>query len=140
MHRAVQGAALRALGAREVVIGRFEDGESVGRALAGAESVYHIGPNMHPDELAIVRRVAAAVRAAGVRRFVYHSVLHPQTEEMPHHWQKLRVEEFLLTTDLRCTVLQPAAYMQNLLAYWPAIVGAGILSCSLCGWHAPGAG
>jgi hypothetical protein len=23
---------------------------------------------------------------------VYHSVLHPQIEAMPHHWNKLRVE------------------------------------------------
>jgi hypothetical protein len=24
---------------------------------------------------------------------VFHSVLKPQTEAMPHHWNKLRVEE-----------------------------------------------
>ena len=32
------------------------------------------------------RAVAAAARAQGVARFVYHSVLHPQIEAMPHHW------------------------------------------------------
>jgi hypothetical protein len=33
-------------------------------------------------------------------RLVYHSVLHPQTEQMPHHWHKLRVEEMLLESRL----------------------------------------
>jgi uncharacterized protein YbjT (DUF2867 family) len=81
---------------------------------------------MSPDELAIGRVVTDAARAAGVEQFVFHSVLHPQTEEMPHHWQKLRVEEFLFQTGLSYTILQPAAYMQNLEAYWPRIVEEGI--------------
>ncbi len=53
--------------------------------------------------------------------FVYHSVLHPQTEEMPHHWQKLRVEESLFRTHLPFTILQPCAYMQNLDIHWPGM-------------------
>jgi NAD(P)H dehydrogenase (quinone) len=53
-------------------------------------------------------------------------VLHPQTEAMPHHWQKLRVEERLFESGLRYTILQPAVYMQNVLAYWPQIVERGV--------------
>jgi uncharacterized protein YbjT (DUF2867 family) len=45
---------------------------------------------------------------------------------MPHHWQKLRVEELLFESGLPFTILQPAAYMQNLLAYWDQIVGQGV--------------
>ena len=63
----------------------------------------------------------AAIRAAqsaGVERFVYHSVLHPQVEIMAHHWQKMRVEEQLFESGLSFTILQPAAYMQNVLAGW----------------------
>ncbi|RMF06944.1 MAG: hypothetical protein D6773_03950 [Alphaproteobacteria bacterium] len=37
------------------------------------------------------RTVLAAAHRAGVGRFVFHSVLHPQTETMPHHWRKLKV-------------------------------------------------
>lgn len=56
----------------------------------------------------------------------YHSVLHPQTEAMPHHWAKLRVEEYLFETGLPYTILQPAPYMQNLLAGWDTIVREGV--------------
>ena len=52
-------------------------------------------------------------------------VLHPQTREMPHHWQKLAVEEKLLESGLHFCILQPSAYMQNIAAYWEEIVGEG---------------
>jgi uncharacterized protein YbjT (DUF2867 family) len=80
---------------------------------------------MHPDEVEIGERVMDAARAAGTGHFVYHSVLHPQTEGMPHHWQKLRVEERLLESGLAFTILQPAPYMQNVLAFRESIVQAG---------------
>jgi uncharacterized protein YbjT (DUF2867 family) len=64
---------------------------------------------------------------AGVEHLVYHSVLHPQTEKMTHHWQKLRVEELILKSGLPFTILQPAPYMQNLLAGWGSIVEDGVL-------------
>jgi NAD(P)H dehydrogenase (quinone) len=59
-------------------------------------AIYHICPNVSRDEVAYARAVATAARTHGVTRFVYHSVLHPQIEAMPHHWQKVRVEEMLL--------------------------------------------
>src|SRR3990170_771903 len=46
---------------------------------------------------------------------------------MPHHWSKLRVEEMLFESGLSFTVLQPAAYMQNLLAGWKLIAEEGVL-------------
>jgi uncharacterized protein YbjT (DUF2867 family) len=81
---------------------------------------------MNPDETAIGRTAITAARNSGVQHFVYHSVLHPQTEAMPHHWHKLRVEEMLFESGLDFTILQPAAYMQNILAGWTAIVGQGV--------------
>ena len=62
-----------------------------------------------------------------MEHFVYHSVLHPQTEKMNHHWQKLRVEEMLLESSLPFTILQPAPYMQNLLAGWNSVMEEGVL-------------
>jgi uncharacterized protein YbjT (DUF2867 family) len=44
---------------------------------------------------------------------------------MPHHWAKLRVEEALFESELGYTILQPAAYMQNVLAGWTAIAERG---------------
>ena len=92
-------AALLALGAAEVSFGSFEDARALVQAAAGAQAIYHICPNVSRDELAYARAVVAAAGTHGVRRFVYHSVLHPQIEAMPHHWQKMRVEEMLFASD-----------------------------------------
>lgn len=126
VRRAEQQAEVLAGGAAEAVVGDLHDAAAVAAALAGAEAVYHLCPNVHPDEVSIGQTVIAAARAAGVRHFVYHSVLHPQTEDMPHHWRKLRVEEALFKAGLSFTILQPTAYMQNLLAGWAGIAAQGV--------------
>jgi uncharacterized protein YbjT (DUF2867 family) len=90
--------------------------------------MYHICPNVHPDEIAIGRAAISAARRSGVEHFVYHSVLHPQTPGMAHHWNKLHVEAALFESGLAYTILQPASYMQNLLANWPAIVNEGVFA------------
>lgn len=125
VRRAEQVAALEGLGAREAVVGDMRRPADWAVALRGVQSIYHICPNMDPDEEAIGGMALAAARRAEVRHFVYHSVLHPQTEAMPHHWHKLRVEECILESGLAFTVLQPAAYMQNVLAGWEMIVAQG---------------
>jgi NAD(P)H dehydrogenase (quinone) len=126
VHRADQSAAVAAQGAREVAVGAFEDAAALASAVDGASAVYHICPNVSPHEVAYARAVIAAAKAAGVPRFVYHSVLHPQVETMPHHWAKLRVEELLLASGLAATILQPTAYMQNILAGWRSIMEDGV--------------
>ena len=133
-----RGASVRALvrtperegrvidaGADEALSGDLRDREALDRAVAGARAVYLICPNMSPDEEAIAGGVIAACRGAAVERLVYHSVLHPQVEAMPHHWAKMRVEEALFESGLAWTILQPAAYLQNLLAGWSSIVEEG---------------
>ena len=130
VHRPQQAPVADAAGARDVVAGDMRDRAVLEQALArdpvAVRAIYHICPNMSPDELPIARVVLQAARAAGVQHVVYHSVLHPQTEAMPHHWQKLRAEELLFEAGLPFTILQPAAYMQNLLAYWDQIVERGV--------------
>ena len=81
---------------------------------------------MHPSEFAIGASLIAAAQQAGVQRIIYHSVLHPQVEAMAHHWQKLRVEELLFQSGLAYAIVQPAAYMQNVLANWPEIAATGV--------------
>ncbi len=97
-------------------------------ACQGIRAVYHICPNMHPQEIQIGRNVLSAARRVGVERFVYHSVFHPQTEAMPHHWNKLRVEELIFNSNLKYTILQPCVYMQNVLGYWKQITTQGLYS------------
>ena len=119
--------SLLALGAAEVSFGSFEDRRALAQAAAaGVQAIYHICPNVSRDEVAYARAVAAAARTHGITRFVYHSVLHPQIEAMPHHWQKMRVEEMLFVSGFDLTVLQPTAYMQNILSAWDGIVRAGV--------------
>jgi NAD(P)H dehydrogenase (quinone) len=118
VRRAEQVVEVAAQGASEVVLGGFDDAAALARAVRGATAIYHISPNVSPHEISYAQAVVAAAEAAGVRRFVYHSVLHPQIEAMPHHWAKLRVEEMLLGSGLDVTILQPTAYMQNILGGW----------------------
>jgi len=118
---------LKSLGADRVIVGDMRDEFAIDNAMQGARNVYHICPNMSPDEVKIGKVVITSGREAGVEHFVYHSVLHPQTEKMNHHWQKLRVEEMIFETGLPFTILQPAPYMQNLLAGWKSIVEDGVL-------------
>ena len=125
VYRRPQLEPLRELGAREVVTGDMRDRPTVERAAQGVRALYHICPNMSPDEFAIGQTVVGAACLAGISHIVYHSVLHPQTEAMPHHWAKLRVEEHLFEAGLPYTILQPAAYMQNILAGWHSILEDG---------------
>ena len=126
IRRPEQAAAVKALGAAEVSVGSFEDARALSLAAAGTRAIYHICPNVSRDELSIARAVAAAAREHDVKRFVFHSVLHPLIEAMPHHWNKMRAEEMLLAADFDLTILRPTAYMQNIFGAWRGIVEDGV--------------
>ncbi|PKO19277.1 MAG: nucleoside-diphosphate sugar epimerase [Chloroflexi bacterium HGW-Chloroflexi-10] len=126
VRNAVQQDELLNLGAREVVLGDLMNAESVQAAFAGVKSVYHICPNVSPDEVKIGRLVIAAAQDNALERFVYHSVLHPQVEAMPHHWAKMQVEGLIFQSGLQYTILQPAAYMQNVHGYWQKMMSDGV--------------
>ena len=114
-------------GASELFIGDMQDAEDWSRACVNIKKIYHICPNMHPEEVNIGRLAIQSAKQAGVEHFVYHSVLHPQTREMAHHWHKLLVEEMILASGLPFTILQPAPYMQNLQPQWETIKNEGVL-------------
>jgi NAD(P)H dehydrogenase (quinone) len=120
-----QVPAVKRVGADEAIVGDMRDPDTLHRSAAGARALYHICPNMHSEEVSIGQTIIAAAVASGIEHFVYHSVLHPQIEAMPHHWHKMRVEELLFASGLDYTILQPAAYMQNILAGWSDIVERG---------------
>jgi len=126
VRRQEQVVSLESLGAVDAVVGDMCSKETLETAGEGVKVIYHICPNMHPDEASIGETVILAAQSAGIERFVYHSVLHPQIEAMAHHWQKMRVEEMLFESGLSYTILQPAAYMQNVLANWDRIVRQGV--------------
>ncbi|MEW1954902.1 NmrA family NAD(P)-binding protein [Terrabacter sp. NPDC080008] len=105
-----------AAGAASISVCDLESGAGLDEALTDATAVYHLAPNVHPDEVAIARRVVAAAARAGVQRFAFHSVLHPHDGSMPHHVRKGLAEEVVRSAFPRATVLRPAAYHQNLVA------------------------
>jgi NAD(P)H dehydrogenase (quinone) len=122
VRRPEYAAALMTLGAAEVAVARFDDRRALTQAAAGVQAIYHICPNFSPHEAGYAHTVAAAALSQGVDRFLYHSVLHPQIAAMPHHWQKMRAEEMLFTMGFDLTILQPTAYMQNILGAWRGVV------------------
>ncbi len=123
--RAEQIQEVEALGVKEVLAGDMRDSAILTRAMQEVSSVYHICPNLHPDEVSIGQHIIDTAKMAGVAHFVYHSVLHPQIEEMPHHWKKMQVEEYLFASGLAFTILQPGVYLQNILANWKDILETG---------------
>jgi uncharacterized protein YbjT (DUF2867 family) len=125
VHKQSDQEKVAAAGATESVVGDVANIATLEKLLAGARAIYHICPNMHPEEERIGAAVLAQALAAGVEHFVYHSVLHPQTASMPHHWQKMLVEDRIFAAGIPFTILQPTAYMQNLLAYWQAVQQRG---------------
>jgi uncharacterized protein YbjT (DUF2867 family) len=117
---------LRDVAGAQAVTGDLANDSDVRSAVYGVDVVYHIPPNMNPGEIPFGTRIAAAARAAGVKHFVYHSVLHPQIEALPHHWNKVFVEQAVIKSGVPFTILQPSSYMQNTLPDWPAISREGV--------------
>jgi NAD(P)H dehydrogenase (quinone) len=114
VRRPEQVAQLRTDGAADVVVGDLRERASLRRAVHGAGGAYYICPEMHPDEEEIGGGLIRAMREAGAWRLVYHSVLHPQADDLPHHLMKLHTERLIVDSGLAYTILQPAPYMQNL--------------------------
>lgn len=126
VHREEYVELVRGAGTKSVIVGDMGDPILMERAMNGIQAVYHICPNVSPHEVTFGHIAINKASQTGVEHFVYHSVLHPQTQKMPHHWLKLRVEEALLESGLPFTILQPAAYMQNILGQWDSIKAKGI--------------
>lgn len=125
VHSPDQVPTIQSPGVEDVAIGDMREPSVMEHAAKGTRAIYHIAPNVSPDEVSMGRNAIAAAQAAGVEHFVFHSVLHPQVEAMPHHWLKSRVEELLFQSGLLYTILQPAIYMQNILAHWDQILKNG---------------
>jgi uncharacterized protein YbjT (DUF2867 family) len=104
-----------AAGARSTSVVDLATGAGLRDAVDGVDGVYHLAPNVHPDEVGMAARVAAAAASTGVAHFVFHSVLHPDDASMPHHLRKAEAERVVRAALPRATVLRPAAYHQNLV-------------------------
>lgn len=126
VHKEEYQDLVESAGVSEIYLGDLLNLDDLQEIMEGVEAVYHICPNVHPGEVDIGVGVIQTAKEAGVKHFVYHSVLHPQIEAMPHHWLKLRVEEHLIESGLPFTILQPTAYMQNVASFIPKLLEGGV--------------
>ena len=125
VHKDDQISQMEEIGAKEVVVADLLDEEKLDPAFFRTSAIYHICPNMHPQEVEIGHLMINLAQKNHLKHFVYHSVLHPQVEAMPHHWKKMKVEEQLFRMTIPFTILQPAAYMQNVLGYLDDMLKTG---------------
>ena len=103
--------ALKALGAAEAICGDASDPATLARAMEGVETVYHVGPSLHPREEAMGIAVIEAAEAAGVKHLVFSSVLHAIEDRLIQHRSKLAIEQRIIVSNLDWTILQPTNYM-----------------------------
>lgn len=121
-----QAQRSKADGATEVAIGDLRRLGDLENALRGVRQIYHVAPTQLIDELPVAKRLITAAQAEQLDHIVFHSVIHPDIAELPHHRQKLQVEELLKESGLPVTILRPSHYMQNVLDFWD-FFSAGLL-------------
>jgi uncharacterized protein YbjT (DUF2867 family) len=109
-------------GASEIAVGNLADPRSMNQALRGVDSVFYISPAFIPDEAEIGRANVKAAKDAGVRRFVFSSVIHPILSELSNHAAKASVEEQLLDSGMEYVFLHPAMFFQNFASSWPRVL------------------
>jgi len=116
--------AIEAIGA-DPVIGDMRDAGVIRAALADIETVYHIGPALMPDELAVGRQIIGLASEVGVGRFILHGVSYPYAPNIDFHWTKMELEAELLKSGLGFTIIRPTQFMQNITWSLPQILESG---------------
>jgi uncharacterized protein YbjT (DUF2867 family) len=73
---------------------------------------------MHPLEVEMTGHFLKAAEEAGLRHFIYYSVMHPIRQGIRHHKLKLIAEEHIVESGMPYTLLEPTRYMQHLEPIW----------------------
>ncbi len=115
-------------GATEVALGDLTDSVSVKEALQGIDSVFYIAPLLLADQAAVGRRIVEQAIEAGVKRFVFSSIIHPILSSLPNHTAKAPVEERILDSDLEFVFLHPTILYQNYAQAWQTILNTGVVA------------
>ena len=86
-------------------------------------------------DLAGNRNLADAAKAAGVRRFVFTSILTcDQTPDVPHFWHKAETERYLAEQGVPYVALRPGAFLDQILLSMP---GGGVANGRLISFWSP---
>lgn len=124
----VQAEIVKSQGYDDVAIGDLREVASLSKAMQQVDGVFHIGPAFLEDEAQLGLNVIEAAQQAGVRRFVFSSVIQPTSIRLNNHASKIPVEDALFASGLEYVVLQPANFFQNIGKAWPGIVAKGSFS------------
>ncbi len=109
----------------ELAVGDLADRASLDRALRGADRLFLACANV-PGQVGLERAAIDAAAAAGVARVVKLSGPGVAPSLLFEAWHR-EIEDHLLGTGLPWTLLRPATYMTNLLAFAEAIARTGTL-------------
>jgi uncharacterized protein YbjT (DUF2867 family) len=127
VHNPANADRARANGAAEIAFGDLADPASLDAALQGVAGVFYIPPVFASDEPQLGLNMIAAAKRAGVRRFVFSSVIHP-TLALENHLAKGPVESELYGSGMEYVVLHPATFFQTLNAGWQRVLSEGVLA------------
>jgi uncharacterized protein YbjT (DUF2867 family) len=116
-----QGAAVLERGAAEIAVGDLTNRSSLNEALGGVDAVFYIAPAFIPDEAQVGQQVVDAASKAGVRRFVFSSVIHPVLSSLVNHAAKVPVEEAILNSGMEYALLHPALFFQGIARGWSKV-------------------
>lgn len=119
-----RGAVLKN-GASEVAVGDLTDRASLDAALKGVDAVFYVAPAFMADEAEVGQKMVEAARQAGVRRFVFSSVIDPVIGALVNHTAKAPVEEAIIESGMEYALLQPTLFFQNFVRDWPDVVKTG---------------
>ncbi|WP_311045007.1 NmrA family NAD(P)-binding protein [Rhizobium sp. NZLR1b] len=95
--------------------------------LQGVTGVFYIGPVFEPNEVQFGLNMIAAAQRAGVRKFVFSSVIHPILS-LPNHAAKTPVENELINSDLDYTILPMRVVSELRAPSWERIVETSCLA------------
>jgi uncharacterized protein YbjT (DUF2867 family) len=96
--------------------------------MVSVSSVFYIAPVSLSNEASVGKMVVQAAARAGVRRFVFSSVIYPVLSALANHAQKAPVEEELLISGMEYSILQPTVFFQNIKESWPRILSTGVFA------------
>jgi len=112
-------------GASEVAVGDLADRASLDAALKGIDAVFYVAPAFMENEAEVGQNMVDAAKQAGVRRFVFSSVIDPVIGALINHSAKAPVEEAIIESGMEYALLQPTLFFQNFVRDWPDVVKTG---------------
>src|ERR1043166_5620289 len=119
----------------ELIQGDLEDDSLVQRAVQGVHGVFSVQNFMeagYDSEIRQGKALANAAKAAGVKHFVYSSVVSADRKTgLPHFDSKWQIEQHIHDMGLRFTILRPSFFMQHWRNFYGEQILQGTLSLPL---------